>query len=112
MATQTWQTDADDVRVARELARRYMEIAASPIMAERRALWYAHNDLQECRPLTPYQKQIAEKFGLVYYGCCAPVAARWQYLYTVDAGPALAHGALGADVPRRDYASGVVAVHG
>ncbi len=51
MAAQTWQTDADDVRVLRELARRYMDIAASPIMAERRALWYAHNDLQECRPL-------------------------------------------------------------
>lgn len=28
----------------------------------------------------PYQKDIAEKFGKVYYGCCEPVHTRWQVL--------------------------------
>lgn len=28
----------------------------------------------------PYQKQIAETFGLVYYGCCEPVHTRWHIL--------------------------------
>jgi hypothetical protein len=31
----------------------------------------------------PYQKTLAERFGLVYYGCCEPVDARWQYLKTI-----------------------------
>jgi hypothetical protein len=26
----------------------------------------------------PYQKSIAEHFGMVYYGCCEPVHARWH----------------------------------
>jgi hypothetical protein len=26
----------------------------------------------------PYQRDIAEKFGLVYYGCCEPVHTRWE----------------------------------
>ena len=51
MAVEIWQTVAEDVRVLRKLARRYMDIAANPIMAERRALWYAHNDLHESRPV-------------------------------------------------------------
>ena len=28
----------------------------------------------------PYQKKIAETFGLVYYGCCEPVHNRWHVL--------------------------------
>ena len=46
-----WRVLAADVRVLRELAKRYVDIANAPVMAERRALWYAHNDLKECRPL-------------------------------------------------------------
>jgi len=26
----------------------------------------------------PYQNDIAERFGLVYYGCCEPVHTRWE----------------------------------
>jgi hypothetical protein len=28
----------------------------------------------------PYQSSLAEKFGLVYYGCCEPVHSRWQVI--------------------------------
>ncbi|HUS46971.1 MAG TPA: hypothetical protein VM098_02540 [Phycisphaerae bacterium] len=28
----------------------------------------------------PYQLSVAEKFGLVYYGCCEPVHTRWHVL--------------------------------
>jgi hypothetical protein len=28
----------------------------------------------------PYQKSIADRFGLVYYGCCEPVHTRWDVL--------------------------------
>jgi hypothetical protein len=28
----------------------------------------------------PYQASIAERFGLVYYGCCEPVHNRWQVI--------------------------------
>lgn len=28
----------------------------------------------------PYHKEIAEKFGLIYYGCCEPLHTRWEVL--------------------------------
>jgi len=46
-----WKTNAADVAVLRELARRYVELAHDPKNVERRELWYRHNDLQQCRPL-------------------------------------------------------------
>jgi len=32
----------------------------------------------------PYQKTIADRFGLVYYGCCEPVHTRWDVLTQFD----------------------------
>jgi hypothetical protein len=46
-----WRVVAEDVTILRDLARRYWDIACDPVMAERRTLWYAHNDLHACRPL-------------------------------------------------------------
>ncbi|MFP4057770.1 MAG: hypothetical protein ACLF0G_12970 [Candidatus Brocadiia bacterium] len=40
-----------DVRILRELARRYAEVAAKPVQDERRELWRRHNSLQRTRPL-------------------------------------------------------------
>jgi len=40
-----------DVRILRELARRYAEVAARPIQEERRDLWRRHNSLERTRPL-------------------------------------------------------------
>jgi hypothetical protein len=40
-----------DREILRELAKKVAEIAARPVMAERRTLWTRHNDLQETRPL-------------------------------------------------------------
>lgn len=42
---------AADQLTLRELASQVAEIAARPIMAERRKLWTLHNDLQKTRPL-------------------------------------------------------------
>ncbi len=28
----------------------------------------------------PYHKEIAEKFGMIYYGCCEPLNTRWDVL--------------------------------
>ena len=43
-------TDAERI-ILRDLARRVAEIAALPIMAERRALWRRHNALEPVRPM-------------------------------------------------------------
>jgi len=52
MATNAqWNVTARDRQVLRELARRIVEIAHSPVNQERRRLWYLHNDLKESRPL-------------------------------------------------------------
>lgn len=32
----------------------------------------------------PYQKSLADRFGLVYYGCCEPVHNRWHVLTELD----------------------------
>ena len=39
-----------DLRVLRDLAKRYAEVAAAPIMYERRDLWARHNSLKPTRP--------------------------------------------------------------
>lgn len=31
----------------------------------------------------PYQKTLAERYGLVYYGCCEPLHKRWEHVKTV-----------------------------
>lgn len=41
----------NDRRILRELAKRMAELAALPIMTERKKLWTAHNMLQNTRPL-------------------------------------------------------------
>lgn len=30
--------------------------------------------------ILPYHKEIAARFGLVYYGCCEPTDVRWEYV--------------------------------
>jgi len=40
-----------DRTLLRELAKRLAEIAAQPVMAERKALWRKHNSLQRVRPM-------------------------------------------------------------
>jgi hypothetical protein len=40
-----------DIQVLRELARRYVEVCARPVQAERRDLWRRLNSLQHTRPL-------------------------------------------------------------
>ncbi len=43
--------DRRDIEIIRGLAERYAEIAAQPIMDERRDLWRRHNSLERTRPL-------------------------------------------------------------
>ena len=42
---------ASDIRILRDLARRYADAAADPIQDQRRQLWTAQNSLQKTRPL-------------------------------------------------------------
>ena len=42
---------AAERKILRDLARRVAEIAALPVMAERRSLWKAHNSLHPVRPM-------------------------------------------------------------
>ena len=44
-------SEQSDIAVLRELARRYADITAKPVQAERRDLWRRHNSLQRTRPL-------------------------------------------------------------
>lgn len=41
----------EEVTYLRELAQKQLEYANKPIMKEREKLWYAHNDLEDTRPL-------------------------------------------------------------
>jgi hypothetical protein len=43
--------DQRDIEIIRELAEQYAQIAAQPIMDERRDLWRRHNSLERTRPL-------------------------------------------------------------
>ncbi len=45
-----WQITDADRRVVRDLAKRVAEVAAEPVQAQRRALWYAQNALRPIRP--------------------------------------------------------------
>ncbi len=40
----------EDLQILRDVARRYRELAAQPIMDERRDLWRRHNSLERTRP--------------------------------------------------------------
>ncbi len=50
--------DRRDIEIIRGLAERYAEIAALPIMDERRDLWRRHNSLERTRPLV-YMRWLA-----------------------------------------------------
>jgi len=39
----------------RDLARRYLELANLPVMAERKTLWHAHNELRGPRPMVVFE---------------------------------------------------------
>lgn len=43
--------NGNDIKVLRELAKQYLELAQLPIQEERRRLWRAHNSLKPTRPL-------------------------------------------------------------
>jgi hypothetical protein len=43
--------NSKDVRILRELAKEYAELAAKPLQEERRELWSAHFSLKETRTL-------------------------------------------------------------
>ena len=45
------QIDKHDREIIRDLAKRVVEIAADPVMSERRKLWTAHNSLRPVRPM-------------------------------------------------------------
>lgn len=58
----------------RELARKQAEYAAHPIMGQRKALWYAHNELRGERPMVVMEMNTFEKDMLPQPKCSSPVA--------------------------------------
>ena len=51
---------ARERQVLRELAQRQRELASLPVMAERTARWYAHNDFQGDRPMIHFEVDTFE----------------------------------------------------
>ncbi len=62
-----WIIHPDDIRILRDLLKRQREIAADPIMAERRRLWTEHASLRSRRPMI-----LAETCGVLDE--CVPVS--------------------------------------
>jgi len=65
---------ADERRYLRDLARKQAEYAALPIMAQRKALWYAHNSLQGERPVIVVEMDTFEQDMLPSPRCESPAA--------------------------------------
>lgn len=59
----------------RELAKKQAEYAALPVMEERKALWYAHNELRGERPLIVMELDTFEPDMLPELKCTTPEAA-------------------------------------
>lgn len=51
MSVQQWPIKPHDLAILRELAKRQLEAAHDPVMAERRRLWTLHNDLRGETPM-------------------------------------------------------------
>jgi hypothetical protein len=65
---------AEERHYLRELARKQAEYAALPIMAQRKALWFAHNELRGERPLIVMEMNTFEQDMLPRPRCTSPVA--------------------------------------
>lgn len=65
---------AEERRYLRELARKQTEYAALPIMAQREALWYAHNSVQGERPVIVVEMDTFEHEMLPTPRCMSPAA--------------------------------------
>jgi hypothetical protein len=58
----------------RELARKQAAYAALPVMAERKALWYAHNTLRGPRPMVVMEMDTFEPDMIPTLRCASPAA--------------------------------------
>ena len=69
-----------DRQVLRRLARRVAELAARPIEAQKRDLWYRHNALQATRPLVFCDPENGwnEIITPDQLECQGPLARRWE----------------------------------
>ena len=54
-----WKTSHSDLEILRGLARRTLEIANDPVNAERRRLWYAHDEGRAERPMVLCESGVA-----------------------------------------------------
>ena len=50
----------NDNAILRELAQKQKDVAELPVMAERTALWYEHNDLKGKRPMVHFEVDTFE----------------------------------------------------
>mgnify|MGYP000939250798 CR=1 FL=1 len=66
----------EERRYLRELAKKQLDYANQPIMAERTALWYRHNALQGERPLIVMEMATFEGDMLPAPRCTSPAAVQ------------------------------------
>ncbi|NOY81325.1 MAG: hypothetical protein GXP31_10015 [Kiritimatiellaeota bacterium] len=64
--------------ILRDLARRYLEICASPVQEERRGLWRRHNSLKPTRPLVHVRAFAWEELPDSQCGCTDPFLRRFE----------------------------------
>lgn len=89
-----WQMTAHDREYLRNLAKRQAELAALPIMKEREADWYKHNDLIGGRPMITFETWTCEQDLLPPLQCTSDVARQIE-LQLVRA--VLSHDLIGDD---------------
>ncbi len=86
-----------DVRIIRELARQYLEVAMLPVQQERRKLWADHLSLQPCRP------PVLASFGAFNKWCMSTFTDRlecespWMRHHELFMRLALFHHTIGDD---------------
>ncbi len=66
---------SEERNILRELARKQADYASLPIMAERRALWYRHNELRSDRPMLQVEPWTFERDILPPLRCRSEAAA-------------------------------------
>lgn len=70
--------DNHDRGTLRDLAKRYVEVAAQPIHDERRALWRKHNSLKKTRPLIYVRTFAWSEMPDAQLVCRTPFARRYE----------------------------------
>lgn len=70
-----------DKQILRDLAEQYMEVCASPVQTERRALWRQHNSLKPTRPLIYVRAFAWHEMPQSQCVCVDPFARQYEEFF-------------------------------